>query len=318
MAKTLQTLLAERSSYPKGSENDWRQRYAPLVEERIRHRERPNPKVSVVVVAWRSAEFIVECLDHIRDQNGLDDGDIEIILVDNGGLEAARDQFASRVDLEIRMVGNVRLCRARNTGVAWAGAPLLPNIDDDGLIEPDYFKNALYYFNNPDVVAIRSRIVAKDHPYFTTLASHYDRGGWPVEDCLVTEGSSLVRREPYVAVGGFAESLSGHEGIDLTYRLNKHQPTASVLYVPDAVMRHDYFDSWQKFTRKSLYYAGIDDSTADRSPQLARFMDAYFNRDFTRSRRPFDQVAVGAALSIVRGALGVIGRFKSTLPSPTT
>lgn len=318
MAKTLEKLLAERSSYPGGSIEDWRERYAPLIEERIRYNDRPDARVSVIVVAWQSAPFVVECLDHIRDQRGMAPEDLEIVLVDNGGLDSVRDEIADRVDLEVRMVGNVRLCRARNAGVAWSSAPIIANIDDDGLIERDYFENALRYFENPDVAAVRSRIVAKEHPYFTTLASHYDRGTWPVEDCLVTEGSSLVRRKPYVAVGGFAEALSGHEGIDLTYRLKEHNPHASVLYAPDVVMQHDYFDGWPKFLRKSLYYGGIDDATSERSPELAQFMDEYFSRSFTRSPRPADEVAAGVALSALRSVLEIAGRLKSGLAKPTT
>lgn len=306
----LDTLLESISGYPSGDADSWKQRYAPLVAERICHREVAEPRVSVVVVAWNSAPFVVECLDHVRAQIGFRREDIEVILVDNGGLDSVRDDLADRVDLEIRMIGNVRLCRARNAGVAYARSDLICFVDDDGLVEPDYFQRVMSYFDDPRVVAVRSKIVDKHHPYFTTLADHYDRGPEPVEDCLVTEGSTTLRREPYLAVGGFAESLAGHEGIDLSFRLTRHVPDARILYAPDVVMRHDYYDSWSKFFRKSLSYADIDSSVAARDAELAAFMKRYFARRFHRGALPLRRRAARTALRNLRSTLQSVARLR--------
>ncbi len=294
---------AELTGYPDGDAADWKRRYRPWIAEVLEHRKVEKPSISVVVVAWKTPHLVISCLDHIRSQDGYSRGDIELVLVDNGGLEPARSAFPSRVDLEIRMKENVGLCPARNAGVAWAKAPLIGFIDDDGLIRPDYYQRAVAYFDDPDVVAIRSRIVAKWHRYFTTLANHYDRGMRPVEDCLVTEGSAMVRRGDYIAVGGFAESLSGHEGIDLTYRFKQENPDAKVLYAPDVVMAHDYIDSWSKFYKKNFRYAGVDDRVADRDEGLARFMKQYFARSFPAPRLAGDERVAKELLKAARTLL---------------
>lgn len=292
--------------YPSGDEAAWWSRYSPLVAARLDHRVVADPLISVVVVAWRSAHLVVECLDHVRAQRGLPDGAIEVILVDNGGLEPARDAFPTRVDVELRMQHNVGLSPARNLGLLAARAPIVCFIDDDGLIAADYCRRALDYFaHDPDLVAARSRITYKHHRYFTTLASHYDRGPHPVADCLVTEGSMAIRRQPYLEVGGFAEKLYGHEGIDLTFRLKQHNPRARVLYVPDMVMAHDYIHTWQKFWQKNTRYTDINTRVAARSPELEAFMADYarHQKTFKTSRKTTDELAAMWALKAARAAL---------------
>ncbi len=306
----LDALLERISGYPTGDAESWKERYAPLVHLVTEHRQVSAPPVSVVVVAWNTADLVIECLDRIRSQAGFRSRDIEIVLVDNGGLDRVRQEIAERVDIEIRMIGNVRLCRARNLGVAHAHADIVTFIDDDGLVEPTYFERALAYFEDPDVVAVRSKIIEKHHPYFTTLGDHYDRGPVPVEDCLVTEGSTTLQREPYIAVGGFAESLAGHEGIDLSFRLLRHHEHGRILYAPDVVMRHDYYDSWRKYLRKSLSYAEIDSSVAARDPELAAFMQSYFRRRFDHGARPVHQRAARAGLRGLRTALQTFARAR--------
>jgi glycosyltransferase involved in cell wall biosynthesis len=301
------------SGYPEGGEAGWRARYEPLIARAV-ERERPAaPRLSVVVVAWRSADFVVECVDHVLAQRGLSPGELEVVLVDNGGLEAAHAALSERVHLHLHMVDNVGLSIARNAGAAWARGPLIAYIDDDGLIAPDYCARGLAYFDDPQVAAVRSKIVAKEHPLFTTLAGHYDRGPVAVEDCLVTEGSMLTRRDLYIRLGGFAESLYGHEGIDLTFRIKSDDPAWRVLYVPDVIMAHDYCDGWPKFFKKNFRYSGIDDRVAARDPELEAFMQEYFARRFERDPLPTGRRLARLGLIAVRGALRLGARARASL-----
>ena len=296
-------------------------RYLPEIAADLPGRQRSpvsalDPRLSVVVVAWRTPHMILACLDRIRAQVGFSPGEIELILVNNGGLDEVHDQLPARVDRELRMRRNVDLCPARNAGVAFARAPIVAFVDDDGLIAPDYCARALTYFDHdPRLVALRSKIVHRRHRYFTTMAGHYDRGDAPIEDMLVTEGSSLVRRAPYLLVGGFAEEMRGHEGLDLCYRLLQHDPQARFLYAPDVVMAHDYLDGWAKFWRKMTSYAHIDDSTAQRAPGMERFLQDYFARSFPQPTRPLDERIARRALLLTRDALMAGARLRAALSS---
>ncbi|HEV8245562.1 MAG TPA: glycosyltransferase [Polyangiaceae bacterium] len=299
--------LRELRGCPSGDAPAWKARYQPLVAETLAHRPLEKPRVSVVVVAYNSHDRVVGCLDHLRAQVGLEAHEIEIILLDNGGLDPARSAFPGRVNLELRMTHNVGLCPARNLGAALAGAPLISFIDDDGLVKSDYFTRALRYFETPEIVALRSRIVWKEHRYFTSLATHYDRGQDPVDDCLVTEGSSLLRRDVYLEVGGFADKLSPYEGLDFSYRLKREKPEARIVYAPDVVMRHDYCDSWQKLWRKSLHYTSSMRLAEDGGPEVREFLQSYSARRFPKPRWRFDERLARSTLGTLTSALRLYG-----------
>jgi glycosyltransferase involved in cell wall biosynthesis len=317
VSDALQQQLDRLDGYPSGTADEWLSRYEPIIDEVVRHRRRDTPEISVIVVAWQSADLVVDALDAIDNQQHIDRAAYELVLVDNGGLHSVRDQLAEYVDTEVRMKGNVRLCRARNTAAAIASGDTLVFLDDDGIVAEDYLANATAYFEDPSVVAVRTRIQADDHPLFTALAAHYDRGGEPLEDCLVTEGSSLIRRDDYITAGGFAESLAGHEGIDLTYRLKQHRPDAKILYIPDAVMAHDYYDSWRHFLSKSLQYSDIEQEVLTSNPELGPFLEDFMRRSFPGPRLDAAQLAARPFLTVIRDTLQMIARMRAALADTT-
>ncbi len=311
--------LRELRGCPSGDTEAWKARYLPLVAETLAHAAPARPKVSAVIVAYNTAARIVGCLDKLRAQRGLARDEVEVILLDNGGLEAARGAFPARVDLELRMAHNVGLCPARNLGAALAKAPIVSFIDDDGLVAPDYFQNALRYFDSPEIVALRSRIVWKEHRYFTSLATHYDRGERMLDDCLVTEGSSVLRRDVYMEVGGFADKLSPYEGLDFSFRLKNAKPAARIVYAPDVVMRHDFVDSWAKFLRKSLHYTSSMRLAEEGGPEVARFLDEYAKKRYPTAKWRFDErvarTTLGMVMSTLRFYGNVSGRRTSYIQS---
>lgn len=305
------------TGHPEGSTQTWRARYAPLIAEVTAPRKtplEPDLQVSLIVVAWRATDGVQRALEHIGAQDHIARSRMQVILVDNSGdagLGALRQAIHDHVDVHVRMHVNTGASPARNTGACHADAPVLAFIDDDGLIASDYVATGLAHFaKEPDLLGLRGRIIALTHPYFTTLAGHYDRGTQPLEDCLITEGCMMVRRESFMQVGGFGDKLFGHEGIELTYRLKRAYPEGRVCYVPDVVMKHDYFDSWQKFFDKNTRYLTIDAATHTRTVDLQAFMDAYFATRFPRSPMPPDQRAAWLGLKLLKALLryGVVAR----------
>lgn len=301
--------LATLTGHPPAGQDvlAWRARYAPLIAEvsTPRGATTASPAVSVILVAWRARDGLRECLEHLVAQRGVRRDAIEVILVNNGEpeLETFDALIDAHVDRLVEMKLNVGASPARNIGAAHASAPLLCFLDDDGLIAPDYMARGLAHFaRDPQLTALRTRIVAKDHPYFTTLAKHYDRGPNPVEDCLITEGSFMVRAASFFLAGGFDDALFGHEGIELTYELKRRDPQARVRYVPDMVMRHDYIHTWEKFFQKNARYATITsgDRAPVRSPELQRFMDAFFARRYPRGALSVDEKIALILLKILR------------------
>ena len=301
------------SGHPSGDEASWRARYAPIIGGIYRPRHIDAPLLSVVIVAWNAAQHIVSCVDHVLAQRGLEPGDVEVVLVDNGKLDSVREDLMSRVHVAIEMAGNVGPSIARNVGVAWSRAPIVAFVDDDGMVAPDYCARTLVHFEDPTLAGVRAKIVAHEHPLFTTLAGHYDRGPVAVSECLITEGAAVVRREVFMDAGGFAEDLFGHEGIELTYRILARHPDLEVLYVPDLILAHDYCDGWSKFIKKNFRYSGVEDRIASSDPDLDAFMNAYFTRRFERDPLPPEQRLARLALIALRGALRLGARARARL-----
>lgn len=295
--------LSKWMDYPSGDAQAWEQRYAPLVSEDIQHDTCSEPRLSIVVVAWHSADFIVEALDTIRASQRHWGGPVEVLLMDNGGLESVWSEILLRVDRALRMVGNVHLCRARNLGAALAKAPIVVFLDDDGLILPEHLGAIDRWFQDPEVTAIRGRITFKHHRYFTTLADHYDFGRSAVPDALVTEGNMAIRRSQFLAAGGFNETLSGNEGVDLTFRLKRLDPEAKTLYVPDVVMRHDFVNNWTKFKAKFSRYANIDSTLARLDPGLKDFLAEYLAETKPQRHMRLDERIARSLLSSLKRKL---------------
>lgn len=293
-----------------GDIEGWSARYAPLTRDvwrRTNADTSPHIAVSVVVVVYRFHSGVERALRHIVAQRDACEREhVELIIVNNtwGDARACRI-FQELADVHVEMQGNVGASPGRNVGAMHARGELLCFLDDDGVIEPGYIERGVAHFRGDEaLVGLRTRVEPDKHPYFTTLATHYDRGDAPIADTLITEGSMMVRRDVFIEAGGFHDELFGHEGIELTFRIfQKYGSEKEVKYVPDMVMRHDYMDSWEKFIRKCVRYDRADRHVPERSAELQAFMDAFFARRFPRARLSADQQAARQFLRAIRFVL---------------
>ena len=301
------------NGYPTGDAADWRARYEPVIERELGEPVE-DAVFTAVVVTWEGgAASMGDCLSAIARAAENFDQPVEVLVVDNAAPTQLADELAGLWDRWVRFEKNLQLSPARNLGVVLASADIVGFVDDDGLVADDYFTNALPYFDDPDVVAIRGRVAPREHPYFTTLAIHYDRGTSPVDDALVTEGASFVRRQSYVDAGGFPDEIMGHEGIALSYRLQNTRPDGRTLYVPDVVLHHDYLDSWQAFFKKVTGYSDSAQQFTHRSPEVARFMKEFFARSYPRRKLTIKEELARTGLRALRTALRGGVKLKSLI-----
>lgn len=272
----------------------WKERYAPEVHDVVVHRVVPNPKLTIIVVSYRAEEYLIDCLRHIRGQTARDVS-VEVLLADSGGLEHLRSKYGNLVDVDLRLRPGLPLNLARNAAMAWARGEHVAIVDDDGLVAPTFVEVIERVFEDAAIVAMRGRIVFKEHPYFTTLAGHYDRGDELVDDVLATEGHMAIRRAVYLETGGFPDDFYGAEGVFLAYRIEKVFPGKRAVYVPDLLMRHDYFDGWKNFVWKTRKYRTIREVVGqlEPDPEWLAYLDAY-------SKKPKPMRALGTEDWIAR------------------
>lgn len=276
---------------------------SPSVVRQFGEMQGQPPVCTAVVVIWQGSTSWRECLQSLRDAAELVSAAVEIIVVNNGSEHSSSAKDSHLWDGWIDLAENKGPSAARNVGAFMAEGEIVAFVDDDALVAPDYFKAALPYFENPQTLGIRGRLLPLRHPYFTSLATHYDRGPQPIEDALITEGACLIRRRVFIDSGGFPVEIFGHEGIELTGRLQRSEPGGHTLYAPDVVLRHDYLDSWADFFEKVTRCAQNEEELPDRDPHAAQFLKEYFKRSFQRPSLPITRRAARRGLIALRGIL---------------
>jgi glycosyltransferase involved in cell wall biosynthesis len=291
----------------------FRERYASEFRELVVRREVKNPAVTLVVISYRAADYLLDsdylldCLRHLRGQTVALDLPYEILLADSGGLEHLRDRYGNLVDVELRLRDGLPLNVARNAAMGWARGELVAYIDDDGLVVPDWLESGVNLFRDETIGAARGRIVPHRHPWYNVWAGHYDRGDelWD-EDNVSTEGNMLIRRAVYLAIGGFRDDLYGGEGLYLAYRMKRAFPEKRSVYAPGMIMRHDYCRSAREFVWKSRRYKDVRKNITGIEPEFDAYMAAFDARKKpVRKRTPTEEVVLAG----MRAAQSVIARM---------
>lgn len=209
----------------------------------------PQLRLSIVVVAWRTDGGIAGGVERL---SALLPADVEVLLVGNAvDLRPAAVPLidAGRNGRVLQLANNEGPSPARNVAADRAAAPVIAFLDDDARIEPGWVDALLTGIERDGIVAVRGRVVADRRPWLTRLARAYDLGPAPCPAVLNTEGNMAVEAEAFRAVGGFA-GLFGHEGVELSARLQERFGGKSIGYEPGAVIRHDYVRSIPAYLAK--------------------------------------------------------------------
>jgi N-acetylglucosaminyl-diphospho-decaprenol L-rhamnosyltransferase len=221
----------------------------------------PQPDVSILVVAFRSAEFIAACLEGIARAAAATPH--EILLIDNGddGTEAlVRARFP-----HVRIVaseGNIGFGAGNNRCAAQARAPRLLLVNPDAVPQPGAIDTLVQFARStPDAAAWGGRSLSTDGTLdtanFLALPRVRDfvkgpidslrglaRGGLPAHATepgpadVLNGGFMMVRSDVWRELGGFDESFFLYsEEIDLFRRIKDRG--YRVLVHPDVAVVHD-------------------------------------------------------------------------------
>lgn len=217
-----------------------------------------EPEVSVVVLAWRLTDGLVDCLTALS--RSADAPSFETIIVLNGAdaavrAAAARIAGARTVDIPV----NVGYGDGCNAGAEIARGRHLVFLNDDALVDPGWLR-ALTEAADADerigavgalileadgatVQEVGSRMAANGHPRpwgreSTLAAAEADGLLRPRAVDFASGAALLVRRDAFARVGGFdpAYRPAYYEDVDLCLRLR--QRGWDVVTEPRARVRH--------------------------------------------------------------------------------
>ena len=258
---------------------------------------------SVIVPVYNGAHVLPKTVPAMLAQ----DEPAQWIFVDDGSsdethsiLEGLVANTPSMNGRTIRLLShpvNKGRAASRNTGVAAADGDVLAFIDADVAPAAGYLGSLRKTVEQPDAVACVAKLemVETDlsQPYHRYLASsmrgpqrHDPTNPLPWKYFLTT--ASCVRTEVLSRIGGFNESISYGEDIELAVRISQNHPDG-LRYAPDAVAQlHDHgslesaLATMREFGQNNLpgmvaehselaYWTGVDvvDSAAQKSARHA-------------------------------------------------
>jgi GT2 family glycosyltransferase len=228
---------------------------------------RPMPVLtSIIVVNYNGGEQVLECLRSLEAGGGERQ---EVIVVDN----ASQDGSAERIEKAfpgvrlIRTTTNLGFGGGNNLGARQAQGQYLAFVNPDTRVEPGWqeaLRRALEA--DPRAGMATARILLGERPDRVNACGNemhlsgltlcrgmgqprqaYDT---PCEVGAVSGAAFLMRRELFERLGGFDASFFLYmEDSDLSLRVRL--AGRRILYVPEAVVYHDYR---LRFGRRKIYY----------------------------------------------------------------
>ncbi|MGH3943122.1 MAG: glycosyltransferase [Pseudonocardiaceae bacterium] len=219
------------------------------------------PKVSVIVVNYRSAEDTVTCLRALRDELDWPADRLELICVDNASGDGSADRIAAAVEQAklIRSATNTGFAGGCNLGVRKATGAVVAFLNSDARPHRNWVRAAVSVLHTEkNVAAVASKVLdweGERIDFVDAGLTWYGMGYKPQagalddgshetpRDVLFGTGAALlVRKEVFKQVGGFDERFfMFYEDVDLGWRLNLRG--YRVRYEPASIAYHRHHAS---------------------------------------------------------------------------
>jgi len=179
-------------------------------------------RFSVIVPVLNSKQHLRACLNSILEAIK-NHGNAELIVLDNGSedgsYEILLNEYHGRA--KVQQVRGIGVSALRNRGAQLADGEFLAFIDSDCVVIPDYFDQALQALKRSGADATGSEYALDDSGNWiekTWYVMHTPSDDGFVK--FISAGNFVVRREAFLAVNGFDESMISVEDQDLGVRLN--------------------------------------------------------------------------------------------------
>ncbi len=240
-----------------------------------------GPTVTIVVPIRNGPHLVDACL---RSLAALErpSGLREIIIVDDASSDdtpTAAEAWAGR--LPVRVIRGDRQRgpgAARNIGARNAQSEILAFIDGDCIADPRWLADLIPLFEDPTVVAVGGRLISAEERTWIQRyegVCHPSQRGSDAQD--VGPGTSndflpgcnmLVRRRPFLALGGFNTGYHLGEDVDMTWRLASI--AGRVLYRPDGIVAHHHLERLGALLRRRVALGSSEGILTRRFPAHRR------------------------------------------------
>jgi len=179
-------------------------------------------KFSIIMPVFNAKTSLRACLDSVLSAMA-SYGNAELIVIDNGSTDGSYEMLLNEYGKVARIlqIRGITVAALRNRGASLADGEFVSFIDSDCIIGPDYFQQAL--------AVLRTRADATGAKYELPASPHWIEKTWykiharshdgPVN--YLNGGNLLIRRQAFLAVNGFDETMISTEDSELCLRLNQ-------------------------------------------------------------------------------------------------
>ena len=234
-----------------------------LMQEGISYLDSDSyPTVTIVIPVRNRPREIANCLNSLA-RIDYPPEKIEIIVVDDASTDATPDvaRWFSKVRLLVQPEHRQAAC-CRNLGAHQAKGDLLAFVDSDCTTDPLWLKTLVPVFRNPAVGAVGGLVDAASEQNrldrYEMVKSALKMGVWFKESgpkerfFYVPACNLLVRRDLFLRLGGFEESLHVGEDVDFCWRLEDQGATLE--YRPEGRVFHRHRNRLGAFFRRRFEY----------------------------------------------------------------
>jgi GT2 family glycosyltransferase len=197
-----------------------------------------EPLVSFIIPVLNGEKHIARCLQSIRNQQ-FPTEQYEVLILDNGSTDRT-PQIIRKLGFEFQVIPSAGVSALRNQGVKQSLGSYLAFVDADMELAPNWLQYGLISFEDCKVVAVGCFPLMPPKPTWLqkTLALHR-HARYPdrqeVQVAWLGAANLLIRRNDFLAVGGFSERLETTEDTDLCYRLGQrgvilHNPGMAAIH----------------------------------------------------------------------------------------
>lgn len=180
--------------------------------------------ISIIIPALNEERMIGRCLESLAKLATSRDL-FEVMVVDNGSrdrtLEIA-ESFHDRLNLKVLQKTNVRISALRNLGARAAAGDILAFLDADCLAPQDWLDRILELVPADGAGVVGAHYLLPDDSTWVGRTWHrYQEEPKSGEVSHVPAGDLIMRREDFLRLGGFDETIQTNEDYELCERARK-------------------------------------------------------------------------------------------------
>jgi cellulose synthase/poly-beta-1,6-N-acetylglucosamine synthase-like glycosyltransferase len=176
--------------------------------------------VAVIIPAYNEATFIGRTIVSIKAQDYPSDK-VKIVVVDNGSTDGTAD-IAKKAGANVINFPKGKVGAVRNFGVENSQNDIVAFIDADCIAGPRWLSEAVHLLEDPSIGAVGGIYLLSESPTWVEKAFVGFPDAKDMEADSLPGGSMIMRRDTFLTIGRFSETLSAAEDDEISKRIQSY------------------------------------------------------------------------------------------------